>query len=41
MSSRTTAHTATTDTSTIIGASLGISELDEVVGSTAETKDDS
>ena len=41
MSSRTTAHTPTTDTSMIIGASLGITELDEVVGTTAVTKGDS
>ena len=35
MSSRTTAHTPTTDTSTIIGALVGITELDEIVGTTA------
>ena len=34
MSSRTTAHTPTTDTSMIIGASLGITVV-EVVGTTA------
>ena len=38
ISSRTTAHTPTTDTSMIIGALVGMAELDEVVGSTAVTK---
>ena len=39
MSSRTTAHTPTTDP--MIGASLGVTELDELVGTTEVTKGNS